>query len=95
MPDEPGPIELDADQVLALESSFSWMLDAKAALGAAYLSFEEAEFELAKVARHAREAEKQHAQVLRIIGAMKDLPSGEWCYDSGRKCLVRKEARHA
>ena len=89
--------ELNASEKEAVEGALSWTSQSNAALGAAYLEFEEARtrFELAQKnlasrAATARQSEAQCNQVMAKIIEALELPPGEWSYD-GKGSFVRKD----
>lgn len=87
---------LSSQEREAVEGALSWIKDSNAALGEAYLEFEEArmrfelaEKKLASCSATARQSEVQCNQVMVRLVETLNLPPGEWVYD-GDGSLRRK-----
>jgi hypothetical protein len=100
--DEPiKEVQLDANQREAIAGAKSWVDESAAALGLAYLEFQEAEqrFRLAEQnlasrAATTRQSEMQRNQVMAKFAELLELGPGEWVYD-GKDKLVRKDNPNA
>ena len=94
-------VELDANQREAIAGAKSWVDESAAALGLAYLEYQEAEqrFRLAEQnlasrASTTRQSEMQCNQVMAKFAELLELGPGEWVYDGNGK-LVRKDRPNA
>lgn len=91
--------DLDANQREAIAGAQGWVDDSAAALGMAYLEFQEAEqrFRLAEQnlasrATTTRQSEMQRNQVMAKFAELLDLGPGEWVYDGKNKLVMKKVA---
>ena len=94
-------VVLSPEQQEAIAGAKSWVDDSAAALGLAYLEFQEAEqrFHLAEQnlasrAATTRQSEMQCNQVMAKFAELLELGPGEWVYD-GKDKFVRKDKQHA
>ena len=91
-------VDLTVDEQGAIEESNRWSVEALAQLGAAFLDYSDMEKEFLRAKTKltsckggALEAELQRGKVVASIAATKNLPPGEWVYDSVLTKLVRKD----
>jgi len=94
-------VELSPKQQEAIAGAKSWVDDSAAALGMAYLEYQEArqryelaEKNLAARASTTRQSEMQRDQVMAKFAELLELGPGQWVYD-GKDKLVRKDIPNA
>lgn len=93
--------QLNVDEKKAIEEAQGWVDQSAAALGLAYLEYQEAklryelaEKNLASRAATTRNSEMQRNQVMATFAQVLELGPGEWVYDGEGK-LVRKDKPNA
>jgi len=96
-----GTVRLNPAQQEAIAGAQGWVDDSAAALGMAYLEYQEArqryelaEKNLASRASTTRQAEMQQNQVMAKFAEVLELPPGQWVYD-GKGKLVMKDKPNA